>query len=60
MCLLWAALGLGCCSGFVLWVAASRGYSFVVVGWLLLVAASLVAEHPIQGKRASVVATPGL
>lgn len=40
--------------------AASRGYSLIVVGWLLLAAASLVAEHLIQGKRTSVVATPGL
>ena len=35
-------LGLRCCSGFLL-VAASGGYSLVVVLWLPIAAASLVA-----------------
>ena len=46
-------------AGFFLWLRRA-GATLVVVGWLLTVAAALVAEHPIEGKRASVVATPGL
>ena len=41
--LLLAALGLRCCTGFSL-VAASGGFSLVVVLGLLIEAASLVAE----------------
>ena len=41
-------------------VAASRGYSLVVVCQLLVVVASLVAEHGLQAYKASVVAAPGL
>ena len=37
-------LGLHCCSGFSL-VAASRGHSLVAVRRLLIVMASLLAEH---------------
>ena len=39
-----AVLGLGCCVGFSL-VAVSRGYSPIVEHGLLIVVASLVAEH---------------
>ena len=39
-----AVLGLGCCSGFSLLVE-SRGFSLVAVLRLLIVMASLVAEH---------------
>jgi hypothetical protein len=39
-----AVLGLCCCTGFSL-DAASGGYSLVVVCKLLIVMASLVAEH---------------
>ena len=39
-----AVLGLHCCTGFSL-VEASRSYPLVVVCWLLIVVASLVAEH---------------
>ena len=44
ICLLWAVLGLRCCTGFSL-VAASRGYSLFAVHGLLIAAASLVVEH---------------
>ena len=39
-----AVLGLRCCGGFSL-VAASASYSLVAVCRLLIVVASLVAEH---------------
>ena len=52
-------LGLHSCAGFSL-VAASRGYSLALVGELLTVAASLVAEHSLSGPRASAVAVCGL
>ena len=39
---------------------ASRGYRLVAVHGLLLAVASLVAEHRLQGTRASVVVAPGL
>ena len=39
-------LGLHCCTGFPL-VMASRGYSLVVVHWLLIAVVSLVAEHEL-------------
>ena len=39
-----AMLGLRCCTGFSL-IAASGGYSLVAVCGLLVVVASLVAEH---------------
>ena len=45
--------------GFSL-VAVSRGYSLVGVHGLLIVVASLVVEHRLQGTRASVVAARGL
>ena len=54
-----AVLGLCGCVGFYL-VAASRGYSLVVVHRLLIAVASLVAEHGLQGTQASAVAAPGL
>lgn len=43
-------LGLRCCVGFCL----------VVVPWLLIAAASLVAEHGLSGARASVLVALGL
>ena len=45
--------------GFSL-VAASGGYSLVVVHGLLIVVASFVMEHGLQGMQASVVEVPGL
>ena len=39
---------------------ASRGPSLAAVLGLLVAAASLVAEHRLQGARASVAAAPGL
>ena len=50
-----ALLGLRCCTGFPL-IAASGGYSLVAVCGLLIVVASIVAEHGLQGAQASVVA----
>ena len=47
-------LGLRCC-GFSL-VAASGGYSLVVVGGLLIAVPSFVVEHRFQGVWASVAA----
>ena len=41
-------------------VAEREGYSLVVVLWLLIAAASLVAEHRLQAAQASVVKTHGL
>ena len=41
-------------------VGASRGYSLGVAHRLLIAAASLAAEHGLQGAQASVVATLGL
>ena len=41
-------------------VVVSRGYSLVAVCGLLTALASLVAEHGLQGPRASVVVTPRL
>ena len=41
-------------------VAASRGYSLVVVCGLLVMVASLVVEHGLQACKVSVVAAPGL
>ena len=43
-------LGWRCCIGF----------SLVLVSGLLMAAVSLVAEHRLLGKRASVAAAPGL
>jgi len=43
-----AVLGLHCCTNFSL-VAVSRGYSLVAVHGLLIVVASLVAEHGLLG-----------
>ena len=40
----WAGLGLHCCAGFSL-VAASRGYSLVVVRGLLIAVGSFVQKH---------------
>ena len=59
MCLLWAVLGLRCCVGLSLAVA-SGGYSLAAGHSLLVVVASLVAKHALQGTRASVVAARGL
>ena len=64
-------LRLRCCTGVSL-VAVSRGYTRVVgqgLHWgyslvgmqaLLIVVASLVVEHGLQGVRASVVVAPRL
>ena len=41
-------------------VAANRGYTLVAVCWLLVVVTYLVAEHELEGMRASVVAVCGL
>ena len=49
-----AVLGLCCSVGFSL-VAASGGYSLGVMHSLLIVMASLVTEHGLQGPWASVV-----
>ena len=46
-------LDLGCCTGFSL-IAVSGGYSLVAVHWLLLVMASLLAQHGHWSVRASV------
>ena len=54
-----AVLDLCCCAGFSL-VAASRGYSPGVMRGLFTAVASLVAEHGLQGPRASVVVAPRL
>ena len=54
-----AVLSLHCCTGFSL-VAASMGYSLAEVLRLLIVVASLVAEHGLQSTQASVVVAPGL
>ena len=54
-----AVLGLCCCAGFSL-VAASKGYSPGVMRGLLTAVASLVAEHGLQGPRASAVVAPRL
>ena len=48
-------LGLHCYAGFSL-VAASRGYSLVVVHRLLIRVTSLIVEHRLSGMRALVVA----
>ena len=51
-----AALDLHCILGFSL-VVENRGYSLVVVCWLLIAVASLVAEHELcMGAWSSVVA----
>ena len=54
-----AALGLCYYPGFSLAVK-SRGYTLVVVLGLLVVVASLVVEHRLQGSQASVVGISGL
>ena len=46
-----AVLGLHCCSGFSP-VVASRGYSLVAVLRLLILVASLVAEHGLYSTQA--------
>ena len=51
-------LRLYCCTGFSP-VAASRGYSLVVVGGLLSVVASLIMEQGLQGVQTSEVAAHG-
>ena len=55
-------LCLHCRAGFSL-VVVSSGYSLVVVPGFLVAVASLIAEHGLQGERASVAAgvvAPGL
>ena len=52
-------VGLCGCTGFSL-VGADGTSSLVEVRGLLIAVASLVAEHRLQGERASVVAAPGL
>ena len=59
MCLFLAVLGLPCCVGFSL-VVESRSYSVVVGHRLLIVVASLAAEHRLSGTWASVVIFSGL
>ena len=59
MCLFLAVLGLHCCVGFSL-VAESRSYSVAVGHRLLIVVASLAAEHRLSGTWASVVTSSGL
>ena len=54
-----AALGLCCCAWAFSLVEASGGYSPVAVQGLLIVVASLVAEHGLQA-RGSVVVVHGL
>ena len=54
-----AVLGLAHSAGFSL-VEASRGYSRVSACRLLIVVASLVAEHGLWGAQASIAAAPGL
>ena len=54
-----AVLGLRCYAGFFLAVA-SRGCSPVGVGRLLIVVASLVAEHGLEGTGLVVVMPRGL
>ena len=54
-----AAAALCCCAGFSLGVVGG-GCSLVAVPGLLIVVASLVAEHSLWGMRASVAAPPGL
>ena len=39
-----AVLGLHCCMGFYL-ITVHRGYSLIVVLWLLTAVASLIVEH---------------
>jgi len=48
-----AAMGLCCCLRAFFLVVANRGYSLVAA--LLIVVTTLVAEHGLQGARASVV-----
>ena len=56
-----AVLGLHCCEGFFFpLVVKSRGCSLLAVPGLLIVVASLVAEHRPWGFQSSVVATHGL
>ena len=52
-------LSLHCCAGFSL-VSANGGYSLAAVLGLLIVVASLVAKHGLQGRQASVAVAPGL
>ena len=54
-----AVLGLCCCIGFSL-VAESEDCSLVEVCGLLIVVASLAAEHRLSGGRPSVVGAHGL
>ena len=51
-------MGLCCCAGVSLAVV-SRGYSRVAVCRLLMVVASLLAEHGFSGVRAAVTAAAG-
>ena len=59
MYLFLAVLGLRCCTGFSL-VVGSEGYSLAVVLRILVVVASLVAEHRLWSTQASVVGARGL
>ena len=53
-----SVLGLWFCVGFSV-VAASAGYSLVLVHGLLIAVTSLVAEHGLQGTQASVALNVG-
>ena len=55
---IYGCAGSSCCVGFSL-VAASRGYSVVVVHWLLTTVAPLAPEHGLWYPQTSVVAAPG-
>ena len=50
-----AVPGLHCCAGSSLVAEKNGGYSLVAVCGLLMALASLVAEHRLQGVRASVI-----
>ena len=52
-------LSLRCCVDFPL-VEENMGYSSVGMRGLLIVVASLIVEHGLQGIRASGVVAPGL
>ena len=56
--LVFAVLGLCCCSGFSL-IVVRGGYSLAAVH-RLLIAVSSVVEHEVQSAWASVVVAPGL
>ena len=56
MCLFLAVLGLHCC----VWAFSSRSERGLPVQGLLVVVASLIADHGLQGMEPSVVGAYGL